>query len=386
MTDTETEVQWNPDGVVEGTTIWVTEYFRTGSDPVPAVSEIGYDVRVTEGTKDSDGDIRLTNDRISPRNYAHKWRLPVTAGLPVEEQRPPSGVIWNPEVKKGDTIWVYRDSAPEYLQPDMHRGFDVRTVQYEVKDSDGEITVDPDQNSIYIYARKWRHPEQNLRPVVNPGDRIKVLGCLDGATEEYRNGVMGKVLIVRTGSRWEFDYPITVTLPDGMKVDNFGSGSISEWAIIEGNPVDTGKSEEAPTEEAPTEGAKDWASIIERWRHELTEFACSEGWCSEYEDVVRDKFGWEPQRGGDFDVNVRLTREKYLSDLVNNVCYHVFDGVRDEDRWDLDEEYITVRANITLTITCTGKEPTDDEVKEYLDQNDFEFDEFEIVDWERIEN
>lgn len=441
---TETEIEWSP-AVEPGTTIWVTQYFRSGSDPILVENDLGYEVRVTRGMKDNDGDIELV-PTTNPRSYARKWRLPITDGLPQVVTNPPvmagewvkvtdvmplatdqfraamvdsvrkvystetngirvvvtpeemrdialSGPAlitgwektdepkshdetdgWNPDVKNGDTVWVYKDSTATHLQPDEHRGFDVRTVERAEKDSDGEIMLTQVPYTASLYARKWRLPEENLRPDVKPGDKVKVLGVLGGAADSYRNDVMHKVVEVMREPR---DGQCLIHLPAGVTVDGFQNGTITEWALLE-------KAESHG--ETPVESPKDWGNIIQRWQEQLTEFACNEGWCSEYEDVVDTLFGWQPVRRFDYTVNVRLTRQRWLSDLMDEFCYRVFDGERDEDRWDLDDEHITINATINFNITCQGKAPTDDEVKEYLDENDFEYDDFYVVDFETIEN
>ncbi len=378
MTETETEQALNPD-VYRGEKVLVHHYYgyeKALTFPVE---------RICSGPVDSQGDLPLEVDDANPNTfYAKTWtKAPAAAGPEYVPAYADDDEGWNPNVPDEAKVWVWNDSSvvAGSVNP---RGFDVRTVARGEKDSDGEILlVSATEDGVHLgsYGRKWRLPEENARPMVKKGDRVKVLGCLNGAADYYVKALMGKVLTVSRDSRHEGDSPISVHLPDGLKVDGFTTGVISEWALI--GQVDPGYVP-AP---AGADGTVNWGEVIRQWREALHEYACEREWCSEFEETVLRLFGWVEERGADYDVTIQLTKEKWLSDLASNICYQVFDGDREEDNWNLDDERIDIKATITVSISCQGTNgPTEDEVREYLEEQDFEYDEVHIIEYERIQD
>jgi hypothetical protein len=236
----------------------------------------------------------------------------------------------------------------------------------------------------YMYAKKWRRPEDyNFQPEVKVGDKVKVLDVLDGATQEYRNRMVGEVLTVLTAGPLGIEdrETCTVTLPSGFRMEGHDSGAIHKWEVVERAeiPVTTGNPE--PVDE--TAAVIPWSQVIANWQVALNEYACDREWCDEYEQVVRRLFGWEPEREVNLDVNVRLTRERWLSDSVD--LEKVFGG--DADDIEIVDARQDFEADVVITVSgYRGRTPDTDKVKNELDECDYEYDEFEVTNYSISEN
>lgn len=367
-TEATPEVEWNPKDLIPGETVWVYIYY--GMTGVSTSGE-DYDVRESDGHIDSDGDMRLRVKAGFPGLYARKWRRPEVAVPSVD---------WNPNnLERNTMVWVFEDSNYDRGTP-RPDGFAIRSVAHGEIDSDGEIMLNStDLPGMGGYARKWRLPETNLQPEVNPGDKVKVLGLIDGCADSYRARMMGQVLTVaereNSDNRGLLQGSILVNLPDGYTVDDYTTGAVREWAIIERaeNPVTTGISAPVPDDEP------DWKAIIEAWRKALNEYACDQEWCEEYEGTVMRLFGWQPERQVTLRVEVKLTRNLWLSDSLD--LEKVF-GV-DPDYVDLDDQMHEVEAQVNVNVTAMrGATPSRDSVKEALEDGDYRYDEFSIIDWQ----
>lgn len=191
-----------------------------------------------------------------------------------------------------------------------------------------------------------------------------------GATVDFnKDGVTIRGTVIATEPD---DYRAATTpLPALVWWSDEGKSSIywpASYKVVDAGPL--GRPSDAQDKEPETD--EDWAARITAVLDTIQKFAYDEEWCEEYEASMERLFDIDPGRepvAADWTVEVTLCCEIDLEQYVMETsAFGYCEDILSEDT-PVDSQATEVRTTVTFTMSHAG-EPSEDDIKEYLDEKD----------------
>lgn len=308
-----------------------------------------------------------------------------------EKAEDPNAVEWNPLVTPGTLVWVYEYAGGggnlDLREDTYHQrivgwgGNSDNGTAIGVRD-DGTLLLRPAQGLPELPGRasKWRRPDAGgdlWNPAVPAGTKVKVYEYSSSSFEPMNTHFDHRGsydLREATYGHIDQDGDIRVNPEEGLATWSYAK----RWMLAdkpEVQPV-TGQSE------------PDWAVLISNLRETMDEHAndpeSGDKWCSEYEEVLQNLFGWSSERNHRvaYEVKVRLSRTVDADDVVNASA--VFSGYGDDA--DIEPDSISIDGIVRVNVDGSAEDgPERDEVEESLDAAGYQYDSFDILDHEPID-